>query len=81
MHFCDLIYASFTLLQYVTDVALLYTYFFTPPCIYINYISIKLIILIKFHMDSNILASPEAGWGNCSPYVLAPPSLSCESGG
>ena len=23
---------------------------------------------------------PEAGRGNCLPYVLAPPSLSCESG-
>ena len=27
------------------------------------------------------MASPEAGRGNCLPYVLAPPSLSCESGG
>ena len=40
----------------------------------LNYISIKL------QADSNILASPEAGRGNCLPYVLAPPSLSCESG-
>ena len=31
-------------------------------------------------MDNNILASWEAGWGNCLPYVLAPPSLSSESG-
>ena len=38
-------------------------------------------IFIKFQTDSNILASPEAGRGNCLPYVLAPPSLSCESGG
>ena len=38
-------------------------------------------ISIKLQADSNILASPEAGWGNCLPYVLAPPSLSCESGG
>ena len=29
----------------------------------------------------NILASPEAGGSNCLPYVLVPPSLSCESGG
>ena len=36
---------------------------------------------IKLQADSNILASPEAGQGNCLPYVLAPPSLSCESGG
>ena len=36
---------------------------------------------IKLQADSNILASPEAGRGNCLPYVLAPPSLSCESGG
>ena len=36
-------------------------------------------ICIKLQADSNILASPEAGWGNCLPYVLAPPSLSCES--
>ena len=26
------------------------------------------------------MASPEAGRGNCLPYVLAPTSLSCESG-
>ena len=38
-------------------------------------------ISIKLQVDSNILASPEAGWSNCLPYVLAPPSLSCESGG
>ena len=31
--------------------------------------------------DSNILASLEAGWGNCLPYVLVPLSLSCKSGG
>ena len=38
-------------------------------------------ISIKLQADSNILASPEAGRGNCLSYVLAPPSLSCESGG
>ena len=40
-------------------------------------------ISIKLQADSNILASPEAGRGNCLPYVLilAPPSLSCKSGG
>ena len=38
-------------------------------------------ISIKLYADSNILASPEAGRGNCLPYVLALPSLSCESGG
>ena len=38
-------------------------------------------ISIKLKADSNILVSPEAGRGNCLPYVLAPPSLSCESGG
>ena len=38
-------------------------------------------ISIKFQADSNVLASPEAGRGNCLPYVLAPPLLSCESGG
>ena len=32
-------------------------------------------ISIKLQADSNILASPKAGWGNCIPYVLAPPSL------
>ena len=37
-------------------------------------------ISIKFQVNSNILASPEAGGGNYLPYVLAPPSLSCESG-
>ena len=35
-------------------------------------------ISIKLQADSNILASPEAGRGNCLPYVLAPPSLSCK---
>ena len=38
-------------------------------------------ISIKLQANSNILASPETGRGNCLPYVLAPPSLSCESGG
>ena len=38
-------------------------------------------IFIKLQADSNILVSLEAGQGNCLPYVLAPPSLSCESGG
>ena len=38
-------------------------------------------ISIKLQADSNILASPEAGRGNCLPYVLAPPLLSCESRG
>ena len=36
---------------------------------------------IKLQADSNIMVSPEAGRGNCLSYVLAPPSLSCESGG
>ena len=36
-------------------------------------------ISIKLQADSNILASPEAGWGNCLPYVLASLSLSYES--
>ena len=38
-------------------------------------------IFIKLQADSNILVYPEAGRGNCLHYVLAPPSLSCESGG
>ena len=38
-------------------------------------------ISIKLQADSNILVSLEAGRDNCLPYVLAPPSLSCESGG
>ena len=38
-------------------------------------------ISIKLQPDSNILASPEVGWGDCLPYVLVPPLLSCESGG
>ena len=37
-------------------------------------------ISIKLQADSNILASPEVSWSNCLPYVLVPPSLSCESG-
>ena len=35
---------------------------------------------LKLQVDSNILVSPEASRGNCLPYVLAPSSLSCESG-
>ena len=38
-------------------------------------------ISIKLQADSNIFVSPEAGRGNCLPYVLAPLSLSCKSGG
>ena len=38
-------------------------------------------ISIKLQADSNVLVSPEAGRGNCLPYALAPPSLSCKSGG
>ena len=38
-------------------------------------------ISIKLEAYSNILVSPEAGRGNCLPYVFAPPSLSCVSGG
>ena len=38
-------------------------------------------ISIKFQANNNILASLKAGWGNCLPYVLVPPLLSCESGG
>ena len=38
-------------------------------------------IPINLQADSNTLASPEAGFGNCLPYILAPPSLSCESRG
>ena len=38
-------------------------------------------IYIKLQVDSNILASPEAGRGNCLPYVLVLSSLYCESGG
>ena len=38
-------------------------------------------ISIKLQANSNILESLEAGRGNCLLYVLAPPSLSCESGG
>ena len=37
-------------------------------------------ISIKLQADSNVLVSPEAGQGNCLPYVLEPPSLSYKSG-
>ena len=32
-------------------------------------------IFIKLQADSNILVSPEAGYGNCLPFVLAPALL------
>ena len=38
-------------------------------------------ISINRQADSNILASTEVGRGNCLPNVLAPQSLSCQSGG
>ena len=38
-------------------------------------------ISIKLQVDSNILVSLEAVQGNCLPYVLVPPLLSCKSGG
>ena len=38
-------------------------------------------ISIRFQSDRSIMAFPEAGRGNCLPYVLAPGSLSCGSGG
>ena len=38
-------------------------------------------IFINLQANSNILASPEEGWGNCLPYVVVPPSLFCKSGG
>ena len=41
---------------------------------------IQVISLLKLQADSNILVSPEADPGDCLPYVLAPPSLSCKSG-
>ena len=40
----------------------------------------KICISIKLQADSNMLASPEAGRGNCLPYVLVPLLLSCKSG-
>ena len=33
-------------------------------------------ISIKFQLESNILAFPEANWDNCLPYVLVLLSLS-----
>ena len=38
-------------------------------------------ISIKLPANSIILESAEARRSNCLPYVLAPPSLSCKSGG
>ena len=38
-------------------------------------------ISVKLQADSNIFGISEAGRGNYLRYVLAPPSLSCESGG
>ena len=38
-------------------------------------------ISIKLQADSNILTFAEAGRDNCLSYVLATPSLSCESKG
>ena len=55
--------------------ALYPAWWFWQVVLNLNHISIKL------QADSNILVSPEAGQGNCLPYILAPPSLSCESGG
>ena len=47
------------------------TLFGTFPCLVVLASSSKLShISIKLQADSNILASPEAGRGNCPPYVL-----------
>ena len=35
----------------------------------------------KFQQNNDILVSLKAGRDNCLPYVLAPQSLFCESGG
>ena len=35
--------------------------------------------IFKLQVNRNILASPEAVWGNCLSYVLVPPLLSCKS--
>ena len=34
----------------------------------------------KFQLDNNILVYSNSDWGNCWPYVLVPPLLSCKSG-
>ena len=44
---------------------------------HLNFIHIS----IKFHVDSNTLASREISRGNYLPFVLEPPLLSCETGG
>ena len=53
----------------------------TLPCLVVLASSSKLkfFISITLQADSNILASPEAGRGNCLPYVLAARPLSCGS--
>ena len=38
------------------------------------------LISIKFQADSNILASLEAGWGDCLPYELVLSLVSYKSG-
>ena len=61
----------------------LYISFFDVICIG-GSLLINMTVSLIFHelqAYSNILASPEAGRGNCLPYVSAPPSLFCESGG
>ena len=49
--------------------ALFPSWWFWQPILNFSHIS------TKFQADSNILVSPKAAWGNCLPYVLAPPSF------
>ena len=65
------LFKSKTCLRYFV-VSLGKTLYNTFPCWVVLASSSKFIwISIKFQADSYILASPQAGWGNCLPYVLA----------
>ena len=71
-----------TILLYLWErhlAALFPAWWFWQAGLNFNHISIKLKKPNrKFQADSNILASPEAGRGNCLSYLLEPLSLSCK---
>ena len=81
-HDCDLTWSWFKttctilLCPWKRDFTVLFSAWWSWQAV-LNYSHIS----IKLQADSNILASSESGWDNCLLYLLAPLSLSYNSGG
>ena len=78
---CDRQWFQFKTYSHHSVVSFGKTLYDTFPCLAVLAAPNSSYISMKFQPESNILASPEADRVNCLPYVLASPSLSCESGG